>query len=68
MTTHLKIEGMTCKMCVGHVRRAIERIEGVSSASVDLESTLATIEHENADIPAIVAALDEEGYKATLTS
>jgi len=66
MTTHLKIEGMSCKMCVGHVRRAIESIEGVTSATVDLESTSAIVDHENADLPAIIAALDEEGYKATV--
>lgn len=39
----LHVEGMTCQHCVHHVKEALESIDGVSSAKVDLGSKTAVI-------------------------
>ncbi|HUH29353.1 heavy metal translocating P-type ATPase [Gelidibacter sp.] len=41
------IEGMTCNGCRSHVEKILSNVEGVSSASVNLENKEATIEMEN---------------------
>ena len=63
-TVALKVEGMTCGGCVGGVKRALEAVEGVSSATVDLASKLATIKG-TAKAPALIAAIEATGKKAT---
>lgn len=47
MTHTYSIEGMTCNGCRSHVEKALSNVEGVSSASVNLEKKEATIEMEN---------------------
>ena len=37
MTTTLKIDGMTCQNCVRHVREAIQSVNGINYATVDLD-------------------------------
>ena len=61
--TELKIEGMTCAHCVAHVTKTLQSLPGVQSANVQLEAGRALVQHENADIPAMLAALDEAGYE-----
>jgi copper chaperone len=63
-TIHLKITGMSCDACVSHVRKALETVPGVSSATVDLAAQEATVQHEGADPAKLVAAVVEEGYEA----
>ncbi len=41
-----KITGMSCKGCRSHVEKALNEVEGVRSASVDLEKAQAVIEME----------------------
>ena len=60
----LKIEGMSCAHCVAHVTKALQAVPGVRSADVQLEAGRALVQHENADVPAMLAALDEAGYEA----
>ena len=38
------IHGMTCNGCRSHVEKTLSEVDGVSSASVDLEKAQATIE------------------------
>jgi copper chaperone len=64
MTTELKVEGMSCGACVGHVTRALQSVDDVERALVDLETGKATVEHSGADISQLVAAVEEEGYTA----
>ncbi len=66
MTT-LKIEGMTCDHCSAAVKRALEQVEGVVSAEVDLESGRATVQGSPA-LAALLAAVQEEGYTAQTLS
>lgn len=64
MEINLKISGMSCGACVGHVTKALQSVPGVSSALVDLESKSARVEGENLDLKQLQAAVEEEGYSA----
>lgn len=44
MTNTYSIQGMTCNGCRSHVESTLSKVEGVTSASVDLEKAEATIE------------------------
>ncbi len=66
MTT-LKVEGMTCGHCKAAVQEALESIDGSQNVSVDLDAGLATIEG-NVDPQVLIAAVAEEGYKASLNA
>ena len=41
----LPIGGMTCASCVNHVERALRRVDGVVSVSVNLATERATVEY-----------------------
>lgn len=62
----LKITGMSCKNCVGHVRQALSGVAGVTgTVEVSLEQGQAVVEG-SADPRALIAAVEEEGYEAVL--
>ena len=65
MEKTLKVEGMMCQHCVAHVKRALEGVEGVEEAVVDLDAGTAKA-LLSADVPgqALVAAVEEAGYEA----
>ncbi|WP_423821117.1 cation transporter [Salinisphaera sp. SPP-AMP-43] len=64
--TKLKIEGMNCQHCVSAVNEALAEVNGVEQVvNVDLDSGIAEIEGD-ADTQALVAAVREEGYEATM--
>lgn len=65
--TQLEITGMTCDHCQRAVTSALESVEGVQSASVDLDKGMAQVEG-SADLEALVAAVEEEGYQAAPVS
>ena len=65
MTTELKIEGMSCQMCVQHVTNALREVPGVTASEVDLQQARAMVQHENADGQQMIAAVEEEGYHAS---
>ncbi|HEX8833702.1 MAG TPA: cation transporter [Abditibacteriaceae bacterium] len=67
MTTNLKIDGMTCGMCVSHVTKALEAVHGVESVRVDLESGSAVVEHSGTDAAQLVEAVVEDGYEAQVS-
>ncbi|HUY11648.1 MAG TPA: cation-translocating P-type ATPase [Candidatus Dormibacteraeota bacterium] len=61
----LSIEGMTCASCVGHVTKALRRVDGVGDVSVNLATERAVIEHDaRATREALVAAVEHAGYFA----
>ena len=61
----MTIEGMMCQHCVAHVKKALEGIEGVEEAVVDLDSNSATAKL-SADVPdqVLVDAIVDAGYEA----
>lgn len=64
MTKTLKIEGMMCPHCEAHVKEALEKIEGVTSAVTSHEKGTAVVELSK-DVPENLfeAAVTEAGYK-----
>jgi copper chaperone len=65
-TANLKVGGMTCTHCVRAVTRALERVDGVQSVAVELETGRATVEYEEGRTrpDALTGAVAEEGYTA----
>ena len=62
-TTSLTIDGMTCAACAQRVSRALQRVDGVSSAQVNLATERAEI-HGHASLAALLEAVDDAGYSA----
>ena len=65
MEKKLSVEGMMCQHCVAHVKKALEGIEGVEEAAVDLDSNSATAKL-SADVAdqVLVDAIVDAGYEA----
>ena len=63
------VQGMTCAACVGRVERALKKQQGVESATVNLatEQAVVTFDPGAIDAAALMAAVDEAGYKAVST-
>ncbi|WP_135257575.1 CopZ family metallochaperone [Thermus caldilimi] len=61
----LKVEGMTCNHCVMAVKKALMKVPGVEKAEVSLERAEALVEGQ-ADLEALIRAVEEEGYRAAL--
>ena len=65
-TTNLSVGGMHCQKCVARVTEALQGIEGVTSASVDLDAASAVVEGHGYDADALVAAVKEAGFEAAI--
>ena len=62
----LEIVGMTCASCVGRVEKALMKVPGVLSASVNLATERATVHALPSVTTAILrAAVEKAGYSAT---
>jgi Cu+-exporting ATPase len=63
----LPITGMTCASCAGRVERALRKVPGVTSASVNLANERARVEvSDSIDPQSLIAAVDKAGYGASL--
>jgi P-type Cu+ transporter len=59
------IEGMSCASCVGRVERAIAKVPGVRSVSVNLATERAEVSFSGSpDVAAVVHAIEDTGYAA----
>ena len=67
MEKKLNVEGMMCQHCVTHVKGALEGVDGVTEAVVDLEAgtAVAKCAGDVAD-EALVAAVKQAGYEASI--
>ncbi|WP_308807725.1 heavy metal translocating P-type ATPase [Pseudoduganella aquatica] len=67
MATHsIDIEGMSCASCVGRVEKAIRKVAGVDSVSVNLATERASVEAgEGVDVQLLLDAIEAAGYQAT---
>ena len=66
-TFDLPISGMTCASCAGRVERALGKVPGVQSVSVNLANERAHVEVQGQMDPAVlIAAVDKAGYSASL--
>src|SRR3954464_11536632 len=63
----LDIGGMTCASCVGRVERALNRVDGVAAAEVNLATEVATVRFDAARVGLedLTAAVTRAGYTAS---
>jgi P-type Cu+ transporter len=64
-TVTLPIEGMTCASCVNRIERFLRKTPGVTDATVNLATEMATIQYlpETAGRAELVAAIEAAGYE-----
>lgn len=64
--TLLKVEGMSCHSCVGHVDEALRGLEGVSEVRVQLDRGRVDVQHDEdlVDPTTLVEALRDAGYES----
>ena len=64
MEKKLTVEGMMCQHCVAHVKKALEGVEGVSEAVVDLDAGTAVAKlTANVADDVLTAAVVDAGYE-----
>ena len=63
-TDILKITGMSCQMCVKHVTKALQGINGVTDVVVNLEPGTATVTYnpDLAEMNNFKSAVEQAGY------
>lgn len=66
-TIHLVVKGMTCGHCEASVLKALESVEGVVSASVDLKGGRATVQvaSDALNPDTLAAAVGKAGFEAS---
>ena len=64
--TTLKIDGMSCEHCVKTVTKALEELDGVKKARVNLKRGEAkvTYDSDKINVDGLIAAVVEAGYEA----
>lgn len=63
MKKTFKVEGMMCEHCVMHVKKALEKIDGVTNVDVNLTNKNATIEiSKEIDDSVFIDAIKDAGY------
>lgn len=67
-TVNLKVENMWCATCPIIVRRALERVEGVSKAQVSFRSKTATVAFDpsRCDVAKLIAATAAYGFPTSV--
>lgn len=67
MKLEFEVSGMTCLDCSRHITKALERVDGVKSASVDYRGGRAFVELAH-EVPAeqLIAAVERAGYHARI--
>ncbi|MFN8509552.1 MAG: cation transporter [Deinococcaceae bacterium] len=66
MNVTLKISGMSCGHCEKAVLGALKAVEGVESVQVNLKEGNAHISGQNLNVEPLIAAVQHEGYQASL--
>ncbi len=67
-TATVQVSGMTCQHCVKTVQQALEAVDGVEQAKVDLQAGRAVVEYDDGrtDAAMLAEAVSEQGYGATV--
>ena len=68
MKERYHISGMTCSACSAHVEKAVNKLEGIEKASVNLLTETMEVSYEEGRLgpDEIVAAVEKAGYGASL--
>ena len=61
-TFDLPIAGMTCASCAGRVERALGKVAGIRTVSVNLATEQARVEAPQDSLPALLEAVENAGY------
>ena len=69
-TIDLGVQGMTCANCVGRVERALGKVDGVLSTTVNLATERATVQYlpSAVSVGQLKAAVRESGYEVLETA
>jgi len=61
----IKVEGMSCMHCQLRVKKAVEAVEGVQRADVNLQTKQVTVDYEEGkvNLEKVKAAIRETGYE-----
>jgi Cu+-exporting ATPase len=64
----LPVQGMTCASCVSHVQRALQGVEGVSEAVVNLATEQATVRYNPGlvRLDVLAGAVHDAGYEVAV--
>jgi copper chaperone len=65
-TAQLKITGMVCDACAGHVEKSLRGVSGVESVRVDRAAGQATVQHAGAEGSDLARAVADAGYEAEI--
>lgn len=65
----LRVSGMDCAACTGAIKKSVEKVPGVYSASVNFDSQQATVATDGkVDPQAVLKAVAAAGYKAEIVN
>lgn len=66
--TTLKVDGMSCEHCVRNVTEALEELDGVKKAKVNLKKGLAKLKYDPDKVTGddLIKAVESAGYEALL--
>lgn len=63
----LDVNGMSCEKCVARVKKALEGVDGVKSADVNLDKKRAVVKYEGeVSGDTLVKAVTDAGYEAAV--
>ena len=63
-TTVLNVPEVHCDHCISSIEGALEPMDGVNDAEVDLEATTVTVEHDDwVTRDQLVTAIEGQGYE-----
>ncbi|PNZ75795.1 copper chaperone CopZ [Mammaliicoccus stepanovicii] len=64
MEKTIQVEGMTCEHCKSAVEGALNKLNGVNQATVDLEqgNVTVTFDENNIEIEQMNEAIEDQGY------
>jgi len=67
-TVTLDVQNMTCQLCPITVKKALEKVSGVSGVTVDFDRKMAvvTFDPEQTGTQALIQATTNAGYPSTL--
>ncbi len=65
MKASFKVKGMTCASCALAVEKALKKVNGVSSASVNAVNNAAVVDYDprQASVPQLKQAVGKAGYE-----
>ncbi|MEO8563528.1 MAG: heavy-metal-associated domain-containing protein, partial [bacterium] len=66
--TTLTIDGMHCGGCVANVKRALERIDGVTTESVRVGEARIAYDERQTPLHTILGSVAEAGYPARVSA